>query len=193
MATKVNAQANRWHVIINFQTDERGCVVAPLDELEIRFHGALLNFLDEYPQRYAYIIHDSDVNDDGTPKTPHIHLILWAGKRKLKSKLIYDLSFEMGINENRITVSVAKSLETNIRYLLHLDSPEKCQDYIPSDIITNCPDFVDTALTFGGNNMSGQDLYDLMKRLKFDEKEVAKYLGPSLYQRYYRFINLWCS
>lgn len=190
MPTKTNAQSNKWSVIYNFQTDEKGRVIAPLDQLEMLFQGALLNFLDEYPQKFAYIVHDKDVNDDGTLKTPHVHLILWSGKRKLKSALLYDLSTTLEVNPNRLTISSIKSVESNLRYLLHLDSPEKCQEYLPSDIITNQPNDVDIALTFGGAQMSGEDLVDLIKRLKYDEREIAKYLGPSLYQRYFRFINL---
>lgn len=39
----------------------------------------LLQVIDEHTNQikaYAYILHDKDVNDDGNPKPPHIHLLL---------------------------------------------------------------------------------------------------------------------
>lgn len=40
----------------------------PLDELEARIKR--LN-----PVRYAFIIHDRDINKDGTPAKPHVHVM----------------------------------------------------------------------------------------------------------------------
>lgn len=80
-------------------------------------------------KHYAYILHDSDVEQDGTPKAPHFHIILcltnnvnlstctnwFKGYRDSKDQLVNTL------------VQPTNSVTGCYRYLTHKDDPEKFQ------------------------------------------------------------------
>lgn len=64
-------------------------------------------------------LHDRDVNPDGTPKKTHYHIIM----RFEGTKDFAVVARDLGIPENAIEKS--KSFKYGVRYLIHLDSPEK--------------------------------------------------------------------
>ena len=66
-------------------------------------------------------LHDKDVKPDGTPKKPHYHIIMRFEGTKDFSVVARDL----GLTENDIEKS--KSFKYGVRYLIHMDSPEKAR------------------------------------------------------------------
>lgn len=86
-------------------------------------------------------LHDRDVNADGTPKKPHWHILLLFGG----VKTFEQVSEFVGFLNCPIPVRVhnAKSL---VRYMAHLDNPDKVQ-YDLSKIISH----------------GGVDIFDLLK------------------------------
>lgn len=69
----------------------------------------------------AHIIHDKDIQEDGTPKKPHYHFVL-----KFKNqKGLRALSKELGLAENYLKKS--GSLKGALLYLIHKGFPEKAQ------------------------------------------------------------------
>ncbi len=82
---------------------------------------------------YAYIIHNKDTDDDGVVKKEHIHtIIMFENAKEMKT-----VAKELNIEQNRI--EKIKSLKYMIRYLIHLDQPEKAQ-YDIKEIKTNLKD-----------------------------------------------------
>lgn len=115
--------------------DKRGRVFAlvfypdsiPEDWLE-RLRGTML-------KGFVSPLHDKDVNDDGTPKKPHYHLLLMFGQNAKKNydtqiKPLMEQCFGTGFTRE-INVSNATGYA---RYLCHIDNPEKYQ-YDKNDVI----------------------------------------------------------
>lgn len=84
-------------------------------------------------------VHDQDTNSDGTPKKIHVHTLFMFEnvKNKEQVKKIFEDLF--GTSESGSIVGVATPQQVNdrsgiVRYMAHLDNPEKVQ-YNVDDII----------------------------------------------------------
>ena len=77
-------------------------------------------------------IHDKDVNADGSPKKPHYHIALAFKSMKSYSQI---LEISTSLNATK-KVEVIRDMKGMVRYFIHRDNPEKCQDYKASDIVT---------------------------------------------------------
>lgn len=76
----------------------------------------------------AYILHDSDVGEDGEPKKPHYHVIAKYESVKALDQVREDFAFT-GIE----FFEPVRSYRTMCRYLCHLDEPDKHQ--YPTDAV----------------------------------------------------------
>lgn len=81
------------------------------------------DILDE--EHIAWIespLHDQDINADGEPKKPHWHiLLLYEGKKS------YEQIKEITDKLNATIPQKAASVKGLVRYMAHLDNPEKVQ------------------------------------------------------------------
>lgn len=82
--------------------------------------------------QWAYILHDSDVDDDGKPKKLHYHFYGKSSDKLTASGIAYRVS----VPES--SCRVVKSWKGAVRYTVHADNPEKHQ-YNISDISANFP------------------------------------------------------
>ncbi|EAI3865164.1 replication protein [Campylobacter upsaliensis] len=73
-------------------------------------------------------LHDKDINADNTPKKPHYHCLIYFNGKKSYNQIKTIMS-EIGATAPQI-IHNAKG---NVRYMLHLDNPEKAQ-YKISDL-----------------------------------------------------------
>lgn len=121
-----------------------------------------LEKLSEVFPKHAYILHDQDINEDGTPKKPHYH---WLGSRETPVA-ISTIAKQLGIAEN--AVEFCKSYRTFLRYLIHLDHPDKAQ-YKPDAVQGN----FDKRFLVG---MSEQSFISLVRQ-KIDSGEIATFRG----------------
>lgn len=102
--------------------------------------GKILDWLhEEKATRFAYILHDADNRDDGTPKLPHIHIYAEfpCSGRRLGTYLNL-MAGSLGINPFAISIERANDPEEVIKYLIHKNAPEKYQ-YSADEVITNIP------------------------------------------------------
>lgn len=67
-------------------------------------------------------LHDRDINGDGQPKKPHIHVLLSFGSVKS-----YDQVKEITDALNCPIPQRCHSLRAMVRYMAHIDNPEKAQ------------------------------------------------------------------
>lgn len=107
-------------------------------------------------------MHDSDVNGDGTPKKPHMHVLaLWDGPTSYQSaKALCDLLGGVIPPENPMPGMPkpwAQSVRAAARYLCHLDNPEKVQ-YDPNDV----------------REFGGVDYFELIASASDDDDELDK-------------------
>lgn len=85
-------------------------------------------------KRYAYILHDKDVKEDGTPIKPHYHVIVDVGGDRGPYSL-NALSRLLGLPLHRLELS-KQPFKYRCAYLIHLFSLEKYQ-YSTEEVIAN--------------------------------------------------------
>lgn len=86
---------------------------------------------------YYYLIkHDKDTQEDGTPKRTHYHVVFSLQSKHSKAHFLEALSNAIGQHTDSISIDDLKSVEGAVRYLLHLDNPEK-YPYNEWEILTN--------------------------------------------------------
>lgn len=84
-------------------------------------------------QYWAYCYHDKDVYDDGSPKEPHTHILLYTYHQKTTSaigKIFERLDAQTrseGAKPEKTHVEIMRDTTGSWRYLRHLDNPEKYQ------------------------------------------------------------------
>lgn len=88
----------------------------------------IIKTLEARAKKIAYITHDCDVNDDGTPKKSHIHV--WLTQENACTKTA--LAKLLGIEERFI--QHVNNDTAYLRYLFHLDDPDKFQ--YPREAVT---------------------------------------------------------
>lgn len=89
-------------------------------------------------KQFAYILHDKDVESDGTPKAPHYHIIvaLYNSVNLSTFKNWWKGHFdEKGMEVNTL-VQLAGSVPVCWAYLTHKDDPDKYQ-YNPVHIVAS--------------------------------------------------------
>lgn len=90
---------------------------------------AMLEFLQvTSPYSFAWICHDKDIKEDGTPVKPHYHCVVKYdnGVRVSHMSKVFNenVTFEVPYNDRAIE-----------EYLLHAHSPDKYQ-YDPTEVVT---------------------------------------------------------
>lgn len=81
-------------------------------------------------KKWAYILHDKDTKEDGSPKEPHYHVLVWLNNN-------YDSKYVaqwFGVEEQYL--EKIKSDVGAEEYLMHVNAPEKYQ-YDVSEVIAN--------------------------------------------------------
>lgn len=86
----------------------------------------------DYCYHWAYILHDSDVDEDGFIKKPHYHFIMYFQNERLYSRV----KFFVESFSNEHNLFSGDILSKRVRYLVHADHPKKFQ-YNINDIHSN--------------------------------------------------------
>lgn len=123
---------------------------------------------------YAYIFHDSDLDDNGQLKSRHIHFVA-QGRHSLKkwSKLL-------GIPD--FMIELPNNFRSCNRYLIHIDDPKKFQ-YDKSLVITNRPIRFECYLT-DNSEVNPKELY---RDLTYVKKGVLS--SQDFLDKYAYYIN----
>ena len=114
-------------------------------------------------------LHDRDVNPTKEPKKPHWHVIIMfdSVKTKKQAKELFDKIGGIG-------VETVQSLRGYVRYLCHLDNPEKAP-YDPTKVICFC----------------GADYYDVISLVTDKYKTLREITQYCKDQKVYSFSDLW--
>lgn len=141
---------------------------------------------------YFYIVHDKDVDDDGTLKTKHLHFVIECKNRKLLSTWLNVIADTLGLpSTTGIMIQKTTAFVGSVQYLTHQNYPEK-QAYLPEKIKTNVkPEQLETILNM---SRSGIDIDYLIYvvQTSIDIVDVMKQLGLNYYHIYRATINdLW--
>lgn len=77
--------------------------------------------------RWAFILHDMDINEYGEKKTPHYHLYMETEKVTRVSTIINQLAKRLELDTLAISCDKCNSTEGAIQYLIHLNDKDKYQ------------------------------------------------------------------
>lgn len=77
----------------------------------------------EYFDEWAYILHDKDLTEDGTPKKNHYHVV----GRLSGSRSPSTVANKIGVPANYVECKKGYTFKKGVRYLCHLDNPDKFQ------------------------------------------------------------------
>lgn len=86
-----------------------------------------------YFNEWAYILHDKDLDDYGQPKKPHFH---FYGKSSGSPLTPQGVASQLGVPLS--SMSNVSKWKSAVRYLTHMDFPEKYQ-YTPDSVVSNFP------------------------------------------------------
>lgn len=140
------------------------------------------------PTCYWAIVHDMDVNEDtGEIERPHIHLVLETKTRHTFLGVVRKISEAFGISKERVSVRETRNENASIRYLMHMDDPEK-QPYLPFDVMTNDKEMLNVAILNSSLELNIEGLIEVISNSK-NELEVARKIGLKNYQRYRSVIR----
>lgn len=143
-----------------------------------------------YFQKWAFVVHDKDINTDGTPKKTHVH---WYGRCQTEAgkdspRPLSSVAVALGLKENEI--EYAKSEKASVRYLIHADDDDKAQ-YSISTIEANfnlLKFFKDKAM-----NMKSKRIYDYI--IEERPLSMAALMGwifeKDLYAEFRRGFAMW--
>ena len=136
-------------------------------------------------QDYAYILHDKDVHEDGTPVAPHWHIMI-RFKRPVQTE---SLCKWFGIKSNMIGY-ILGTFGDAVAYLTHRNKPEKYQ-YFDEEIKSNY-DFkveVEKALSKKKASQRKEEIIELIRSGIVREYNYTEYITALEYDKFKRAID----
>lgn len=124
---------------------------------------------------WVCIFHGFDLNEDGSPKKPHFHIIVTFPSTKTMNQIQLMLT---DFIQNLAPLSEKKSIVANLpgktRYLTHMDNPEKYQ-YSHSDV-----------KIYNGFDYDGQIVKSVTDEIQI-ETEMMDYIAQYHITEYFQF------
>ena len=93
------------------------------------------------------------------------------------------------IDKETITIDSLTDKNALLRYLLHLDNPEK-HLYLPFEIFTNEPQAVELAMNYMPNQVTPESILAILHSVKGNKFLLMKQIGIDNYCRYERAIKV---
>lgn len=116
---------------------------------------------------FAFICHDRDIKDDGTPKEIHFHIVIHLYNPKsydVVRKWFYDS--DISPDKQNTLIKPVIDLKAALDYLTHKNDPDKAQ-YDSSEIITNNTEWVNQPDDDSKDSKSINILNDLLDGCSF--------------------------
>lgn len=143
-----------------------------------------------YPCKYFSIVHDKDINEDGTFKNKHIHLVVSFATKIRKKTLLNVLSKVFNADLDAITIDKVFNFSSCVQYLFHLNNSDKYQ-YNFNECVTNCPDELQSIVSISPISQCDfeGDLFNLCL-LAPSKIYVVKKIGMAKYSAYSKAIDV---
>lgn len=172
-------QRNQWALVIN----------APTDKTIYEVFNDLEWYLIRECDNWFRIIHDKDIQEDGTPKTPHIHCIVELKSRVRFSTMLSRTSEYCKIPVKCISLQDIRNMPKIIQYLTHKNDKSKYQ-YEDDQVDTNNRDRY-TYLVKSEDKvaLTTEELFDIIDNSK-NVRELVKAVGIDMYVKYGRVIEM---
>lgn len=170
---KLSEFSKNVQLVIDFPTKSNR--VAVLEHIKSSFN-VLFN-------HWAFIVHDKDVDGFGNRKRDHVHAVccLEGRSRRLQSTLnsICELA---SLPSECVSILPCVDLNRSIRYLCHLDNPEKAQ-YLWTSVVTDSSSWLFIHQK-AEEALSIDYLIDLIKECDGNQLQIARSLGLLNFQKY---------
>lgn len=177
----INKQARAWCLVIH--SPDKGDEEALRSLLE-----SLIGLWENQGLQFFAIFHNRDKQDDGTAKAVHCHVVLIA-KNRVRLSSVLGLPVKSSLPDF-IGARPCSNAIGAIRYLVHLDNPEK-EAYNPDEIVTNNPLAVQEAVT-AVVIRSARDLVDVVGECCGAYSLVLLRLGSEATKTYHLLIRSLC-
>lgn len=142
---------------------------------------------------YWSMLHDKDFDADGNQKYLHWHLILRMKRsRRVVSAVIKGIANAFGINDKRVSVRISYDLESDIRYLFHLDDFDKAR-YTPDKCIYSDLQTLNLALTGSLNELTFEKLEHAYQHAGGSKVGIMRMIGVKLYRLNAQVIRDYCE
>jgi len=138
--------------------------------------------------RYAYILHDKDVLDNGDIKGKHFHIVLTAESAKSSQNWVKHFADVLKVEESAVSVEMQGSEKKCLRYLLHLDDANKHQ-YDRSEVITNMSDACKKAWEASTGFVQNPTLEQLTEAYKNGAKGLYNLVGMTQFSKAMKVIQ----
>lgn len=149
-------------------------------------YNIVLDYLNDLGECSA-ILHDIDIEIDGTQKHKHIHIVINLNTKMRKNTLLNKLVM-LGFPSDIFTIERINNYTKMLRYLVHKDDKNKTQ-YSPMEVITNCENVFTTALNFESDELTAEKLLHLVLINKGNKYLIMRDLGLNLYIKYRNVIS----
>lgn len=175
----------------NNPTSEFNLVIESFDKENERYITTedILKVLKPICVEYYLINHYADVNEKGELKRQHYHAVIKLCKRVRKTTIIGVLAELLGIKETLISCEMLFNKRAAVRYLIHLDDPNKYH-YDELNIFTNNESELFNILHYDISNLDTEQLIDIVKKCDADKLEIMRVLGLKTYNLYWRLIEI---
>lgn len=138
---------------------------------------------------YACILHDCDIDDEtGEQVIEHFHIVIRRQKMARFSTVLNELSKWTGYPTNCISVEYCQCFNKSIRYLTHMDNPEK-YPYSDMDLRTNHQTMVNNANEHLVEFVDYEYLAGACYKYNGELTEIIKSVGIVTYNQYWRVIH----
>lgn len=155
----------------------------------------LKEWMDSKADQYGLMFHDMDTEDNGEPKTPHVHFVahLYAngkGSPRLGTTLNSIADF-CGVGTLAVSIFKPDSMEIALQYFTHQNKPLKAQ-YPKERMITNIePLILDSMLTADVQKLDYERLMLVVAHASY-KSDILREIGLYYYRMYRPIINdLW--
>lgn len=169
-------RASQWSLVLN----------NPLENPSGLSCKMILDNLNGIYPFIAVIYHNEDINEDGTPKTPHYHLII-ESKRMRKETLLKQLSKILNIPLNCISTKEIINFRKAVRYITHIDYEDKTF-YPMWNIYTNDKIYCDSFFREQIENICEEKLIEIVRVERTTSKILLK-IGKENYKKYSQIIR----
>lgn len=180
MYEKLRKKSSKVHLVVE-QEDKKNHHFFTHEEIKIA--------LDKMLCSYWFVLHDNDIDIDGMNKHNHYHIIMQFHSPKMLETILVNLCYHLGCDRKIVSINICSDLLENIRYLTHIDYPEKVQ-YDKEDVITNDKGVFDEAIIYI-TSLTTSMLIDIVNN-NDTMTGILKTLGLTNFKKYTNIINtLW--
>lgn len=132
--------------------------------------------------RFAFIVHDNDIKEDGTKKGLHGHLVVEAIKGASSDTWIKRLALLFGVENDAVSIECAKNMVGCVRYLTHEDNSDKTH-YEKTAIKTNSREWLEKNSDYP-KALTTKELMGI----ESEDELIERVSNPSMYRA---IFNAW--